>query len=68
MFQSITLFRVSLGSKIKGRHEMKAILFVALILACPLGMLAMGVIAWLGAKLLPGRRELPTTTRPRSAE
>jgi hypothetical protein len=39
---------------------MKDILFIALILACPLGMLAMGAIAWLGARVLPGRREQAT--------
>jgi hypothetical protein len=46
---------------------MKDILFIALILACPLGMLAMGAIAWLGARLLPGRREQATTNQSHSA-
>jgi hypothetical protein len=40
---------------------MRDILSVALILACPLSMLAMGAIAWLSSKLLPGRRGRATT-------
>jgi hypothetical protein len=46
---------------------MKDILFTALILACPLGMLAMGAIAWLGARLLPGLHDQATTNQSHSA-
>jgi hypothetical protein len=47
---------------------MRDILFIALILTCPLSMLAMGAIAWLGAKLLPGRRAPATTSQPQGAK
>ena len=47
---------------------MKDILFLAPILVCPLGMLAMGAAAWASGKLLPGRRDPATTHQPREAE
>jgi hypothetical protein len=42
---------------------MRDIPFILLLLACPLSMLAMGVVAWFAAKIRPGREERQTTSR-----
>jgi hypothetical protein len=47
---------------------MRDVLFIALILACPLSMLAMGTVGWLWAKVLPGGRGQATTSQTGSAE
>lgn len=47
---------------------MEGNLFALLLLACPLSMLAMGAVAWLTAKVLPGRREQAQTSQLRGAE
>lgn len=48
---------------------MRDVLFIALILACPLSMLAMGgTAAWLSTKVLPGRRGQAMTSQTGSAE
>jgi len=47
---------------------MRDILFIALILACPLSMLAMGAVAWLSTKILPGRKGQATRSQTGSAE
>jgi hypothetical protein len=47
---------------------MKDILLTLALLACPLGMLAMGAIAWLGAWMTPGRRDRATTSQSSVAE
>jgi hypothetical protein len=69
VFQSDALIRATLlfyPTDPKG-EGMKDILFVALTLACPLGMLAMGAVAWLSTKVLPGRRgQAPTSQTGRA--
>lgn len=47
---------------------MRDIFFIALILACPLSMLAMGTVGWLSTKVLPGRRGQATTSQTGGAE
>jgi hypothetical protein len=47
---------------------MKDILLTLVLLACPLGMLAMGAVAWLGARMAPGRRDRATTRHSSAAE
>ena len=46
---------------------MKELLPIFVLLACPLGMLAMGAAAWLSAKIIPGRRQR-ATSEPTGAE
>jgi hypothetical protein len=47
---------------------MKDLLLTLALLACPLGMLAMGAVAWLGARMSPGRRDRATTRQSGAAE
>jgi hypothetical protein len=47
---------------------MSDIPFILLLLACPLSMLAMGAVAWLTTKIVPGRKEQATTRRSANAE
>ena len=47
---------------------MRDILFTALILACPLSMLAMGALAWVSTRLRRGRRSRAATGRPATTE
>ena len=42
--------------------------FILLLLACPLSMLAMGAVAWLTTKIVPGRKEQATTSQSANAE
>lgn len=47
---------------------MRDIPFILLLLACPLSMLAMGAVAWLATKIVPGRKERATTRQSANAE
>jgi hypothetical protein len=47
---------------------MRDIPFIALILACPLSMLAMGAVAWLSTKILPRRKRQATASQTGTAE
>jgi hypothetical protein len=47
---------------------MNDMLLTLVLLACPLGMLAMGVVAWLGARMSPGRRGRASARRSSAAE
>jgi hypothetical protein len=47
---------------------MRDIPFILLLLGCPLSMLAMGAVAWLTTKIVPGRKQQATTSQSASAE